>query len=344
MTLTEASALTKKALIVSVITIFIALTTWGIWHYYYNYIYLPSLPPLVEKPTLAFGPLPELKFPDPTVASSNFSYSLDTETGALPEKLPELFKVYSIAQLATDLLALDRAKSLAGELEFNTNPEAISATQYKFIDDKNGGELIVDLDTGNFKFGKNIATGSAEKMERIEDFINEDKQSKSFKSFLSSRGLLKDQLKNGRSAVSYNNPVKKDSTLATISLWQENIDDIPIVTPKFKEGLIITNATNNRDTERKYIRVDYIFWPVDINNFGTYPIKTAEEAYQELKNGEAFVAVEPRSGNVSITKVYLAYYLSEEYSNYLQPVFVFEGQGFAASVPALKSEYVEKPD
>lgn len=343
MTLTEASALTKKGLIVSAITIFIALTTWGIWHYYYNYIYLPSLPPVVEKPTLAFGPLPKLKFPDPTVASSNFSYSLDTETGALPEKLPELFKVYSVAQLATDLLALDRAKGLAGELDFNKNPEAISATQYKFIDDKNGGELIVDLDTGNFKFARNTATGSAEKFERIEDFISENKQSQGFKGFLSGRELLKEQLKNGRTLVEYNNPVKKDSTLVTISLWQDNIDDIPIVTPKFKEGLIKTIATKNRDAEEKYILMDYIFWPVDLNNFGTYPIKTAEEAFQELKNGDGFIALEPRSGNVSIIKVYLAYYLSEEYSNYLQPVFVFEGPNFAALVSALKSEFVEKP-
>lgn len=341
MTLTEASALTKKGLIVTAITIFISLATWGIWHYYYNYIYLPGLPPVIEQPTLAFGPLPKLKFPEPTVASSNFSYSLDTATGALPEKLPELFKVYSVAQLATDLLALDRAKDLAGALNFNKNPEAISATQYKFIDDKNGGELIVDLDTGNFKFRKNYATESGDNFEKIEDFISEDKQTQSFKSFLSSRELLKDQLKNGRTLVSYNNPIKKDSQLVTINLWQDNIEDIPIVTPKFNEGLIKAIATNNREADKKYIFMDYIFWPIDINNFGTYPIKKVEEAFEELKNGEGFIALEPRTGNVSITKVYLAYYLSEEFSNYLQPVFVFEGPGFVSIVSAVKSEFVE---
>lgn len=342
MTLTEASALTKKGLIVSAITIFIALSTWGIWHYYYNYIYLPGLPPVVEQPTLAFGPLPKMKFPDPTVASSNFSYSLDTETGALPEKLPELFKVYSVAQLATDLLALDRAKSLAGALSFNTNPQAISSTQYKFTDVINGGELIVDLDTGNFKFRKNIASSSGDNFESVEDFISENKQSQSFKNFLSSRDLLKEQLINGRTTVNYNSPVKKDSTQVTLNLWQEDIENTPIITPKFKEGLIKAIATNNREVEKKYIYMDYIFWPIDINNFGTYPIKKAEEAFEELKNGEGYIAVEPRSGSVSITKVYLGYYLSEEYTNYLQPVYVFEGTGFAALVPAIKSELIEK--
>lgn len=342
MTLTEASAFTKKGMIVSAITLFVVFSAWGIWHYYYNYIYLPGVPPVIEQPTLIFGLLPKLKFPDSQVSSSNFSYALDTETGALPEKTPLLFKVYSVAQLATDLLALDRAKNLAGSLAFNRTPQAISATQYQFIDDKIGGRLIVDLDTGNFKFQRNAATGSGERLERIEDFIDENNQGQALKNFLSSKGLLKEQLRAGKTSVTYNNQVKKDSNLVTVNLWQENIEDYPIVTPKFREGLIRAVGTNNNNDEGKYILLDYIFWPIDLENFGTYPIKNSLEAFEELKNGEGFVSVEPRSSNASITKVYLAYYLSEEYSNYLQPVYVFEGPEFAGFVPAIKSEFVEK--
>ena len=342
MTLTDAAALTKKGLIVSAITLFVVLSAWGAWHYYYNYIYLPGLPPVIEKPTLAFGPLPEVKFPQSQISSSNFSYSLDTETGALPAKSPLLFKVYSVAQLATDLLALDRAKSLADALEFGKTPQAISATQYQFLDDKTDGKLIVDLDTGNFKFRRNPATGNSQSTERVEEFINEDVQSQSFKNYLASRNLIKDQLKAGRTTVAYNNPVKKDSNLVTINLWQESIEDIPIVTPKFNEALIKAVGTNINDANRKYILMDYIFWPIDLQNFGTYPVKTFSEAFEELKNGDGFVAIEPRTSNASITKVYLAYYLSEEYSNYLLPVFVFEGPQFAGMVPAVKSEFLEK--
>lgn len=342
MTLTEAAAFTKKGIIVSVITLFVIFAAWGGWSFYYNYIYLPGLPPVVEQPTLIFGPLPKIAFPQSNVASSNFSYSLDTETGALPEKTPTLFKVYSVAQLATDLLALDRAKSLAGSLDFNRTPQAISATQYKFIDDKNGGELIVDLDTGNFKFKRNIATDSAQSFERLDQFIDDANQGKSLKSFLSSKGLLKDQLDQGKTTALYNNPVKKDSTLVTVNLWQENIEDYPIVTPKFKEGLIKAVGSKNANNDKKYISLDYIFWPIDLENYGTYPIKTATEAFEELKNGDGFVAVEPRTSSVSLTKVYLAYYLAEEFSNYLQPIYVFEGPEFSGFVPAVKSEYVEK--
>lgn len=342
MTLTEAAAFTKEGMIVSAITLFVVLSAWGIWHYYYNYVYLPGLPVVVEQPTVAFGPLPKVAFPESAISSSNFSYTLDTETGALPEKLPRLFKVYSVAQLATDLLALDRAKSLARSLEFNVTPQAISATQYKFIDDKNGGELIVDLDTGNFKFRRSVATGSGESFEKVEDFINDSTQGQTLKSFLGSKGLLKDQLKSGKTTAVYNNQIKKDSTLVTVNLWQESIEDYPIVTPKFNEGLIKAVGNSNRNGDRKYILLDYIFWPIDLENFGTYPIKTADEAFEELKNGEGFIAIEPKTSSASITKVYLAYYLAEAYSNYLQPVYVFEGPGFAGFVTAVKSEFVEK--
>ena len=343
MTLTEASAATKKGMIVAVITLFVLLSTWGIWHYYYNYIYLPGLPPVIEQPTLAFGPLPKIAFPETTVSSSNFSYTLDTETGSLPQDTPRLIKVYSVAQLATDLLALDRAKNLAGSLGFNKTPQAILATQYRFNDDKNGGELIVDLDTGNFKYRRNIAAGTRDNFEDIEDFINEDYQGRIFKNFLNSKGLLKDQLKAGKTTSSYNNVVKKDSNLVTVNLWQESIEDFPIVTPKFTEGLIKGVGTNDRDDANKFIALDYIFWPIDLENFGTYPIKNATEAFEEFKNGDGFIAIEPRSSSASITKVYLGYYLDEVYANYLQPVYVFEGPGFAGMVSAIKSEIVEKP-
>ncbi len=342
MTLTDAAAFTKKGIIVSVITLVVIFAAWGGWHFYYNYVYLPGLPPVIEQPTIAFGPLPKIAFPESTVASSNFSYSLDTETGALPDDTPRLFKVYSVAQLATDLLALDRAKSLAGALSFNKTPQAISATQFRFNDDTNGGELIVDLDTGNFKFRRNVATGSGESFERVEDFINDDTQGRTLKGFLSSKGLLKDQLQGGRTTADFNNPVKKDSTLVTVNLWQEDIEDYPIVTPKFNQGLIKAVGNGNRSADRKYLSLDYIFWPVDLENFGTYPIKTAAEAFEEFKGGEGFVAIEPRTSSASLTKVYLAYYLAEEFSNYLQPVYVFEGPQFAGFVPAIKSEFVEK--
>ena len=35
-----------------------------------------------------------------------------------------------------------------------------------------------------------------------------------------------------------------------MNIWQEDIEKIPIVTPKFNEGLIKVIATNNREVDK----------------------------------------------------------------------------------------------
>lgn len=339
MTLTDAALLTKKALIVSAITLLLVLLSWGGYSYYMNYIYVA--PVIEEKPTLDFGLLPSLKIPASNTTSSNFSYTLDTETGDLPGDAPKLMKVYPIAQLSTDLLALDRAKNLSSNLGFGTSPEMLSVSQYRF-NNKNGGQLIIGLDSGNFKFKKLLASDSAELVE-TEEFINEEKLAQDFKNFLASNNLLNDQLSEGRTKIEYDNFIKRDSKTTLISLWQTDIDKFPIVTQSYKDALVKAVVSKYRDEERKYISLDYIYWPIDLESPATYPIKTYSEAYEGLTNGDGLIILEPKnSTRPSITKVYLAYYLSEEYPSYLQPVFVFEGSDFAAFIPAIKDEFVSK--
>jgi hypothetical protein len=142
MTLTETAIMTKKALLFGAIFFVVAIFAWGGYQFWYHQVYLPSRPVVEEKPDEKFGTLPKLFIKQNIADSKAFNYKLDTDTGGLPDKIPKLFKVYSIAQLATDLLALDRAKSLAGLIGFNRGSQAISATKYKFLD-QNGGELSI---------------------------------------------------------------------------------------------------------------------------------------------------------------------------------------------------------
>ncbi len=74
-----------------------------------------------------------------------------------------------------------------------------------------------------------------------------------------------------------------------------------------------------------------------------YPIKTAQEAFDELKNGKGYIAAYSGSNNnISINKIYLAYYLGENEQQYLMPIIVFEGDnGFFAYISAVKNEWVK---
>jgi len=339
MTLTETAEFTKKGLVVSAVFFTLVILSWGGYQYWYHNIYLPSLPPKIEKPGLNFGVLPKLDIENSN--TSQYTFTLDTETGDLPAKLPYLMKVYSVAQLATDLLALDRSKDLARSLGFIEEPSALSSTEYRFSDTT--GNLTVNLDTGNFTFDRPEASPSANSdLERIEDFLEEDQVISAFKTFLSSKNLYKDELKEGKIKVIYNGQLKKDSTNATILYWQQDVDKFPIVTKKFHESLIKGVMTRYRDESKKFSHLEYTYWPIDYDHVSTYSIIPVKDAFEQLKNNGGAIIVEPKTNTVSITKVYLAYYLSDELQNYLQPVYVFEGPDFVGFVPAVDPKYLEK--
>lgn len=338
MTLTETAIFTKKALVFIVLFLFLIFASWGGYSYWYNFIYLPGIPPEIELPNNKFGILPKPNLPVSKVPSETLNYTLDTETGKLPAA-PNLYKVYSIAQLATDLLALDRAKDLAVSLGFSKEPEMLTATEYRFLSEK-GGALTINLDTGNFRFQRPIATESASLIQNRESFQNPNTVSLQFKNYLIQKNLLKDQLKDGKTKVEYN--TSQDKNVAEISLWEQDIDKTPIVTDTFNNGLIRSTVVNSGEEVRKYAALEYTYWPIDLNNFATYPIKNPDQAFKELQSGEGIVIVASKTRNVSITKVYLAYLLTQDYVPYLQPVYVFEGPDFTAYIPAITSDLLEK--
>ncbi|MBA3724519.1 MAG: hypothetical protein H0W89_06590 [Candidatus Levybacteria bacterium] len=75
----------------------------------------------------------------------------------------------------------------------------------------------------------------------------------------------------------------------------------------------------------------------------TYPIKTAQQAFEELQSGNGYVAAySGADSQILVNKVYLAYYIGETVQEYLMPVIVFEGpNGFFAYVSAVEDQALE---
>jgi len=91
------------------------------------------------------------------------------------------------------------------------------------------------------------------------------------------------------------------------------------------------------------VAAEYHHFALDENKNGIYPIKTSEEAWEELKSGKGYIADlgDNSKGTITIRKVYLAYYDPGQYTEYFQPVVVFEGDNnFVAYIPAVINEYV----
>jgi len=69
----------------------------------------------------------------------------------------------------------------------------------------------------------------------------------------------------------------------------------------------------------------------------TYPVKSAQQAFDDLKKGKAYIASYNGTGNqILINNVFLAYFIGDAQQQYLMPVIVFQGQdGFFAYVSAV---------
>ena len=75
----------------------------------------------------------------------------------------------------------------------------------------------------------------------------------------------------------------------------------------------------------------------------TYPIKTAKQAFDDLKQGKGYIAAYSGNGSqILINKVYPAYFIGDSQQDYLEPIIVFEGNnGFFAYVPAVTNEALQ---
>ena len=327
MTLTQTAVLTKRAIVIFAIGLFLLVSGKIGWEFYYRYT-LSKLPPPQEIAEAKFGTLPELQFPQGTTSSANFSYSVDTTTGELPD-FPSLIEVYFIPQAGLSLLAPDRAKTLAEKLNFNIGPENPSPEVYRFMSE-NGGDLVIDTPTGNFNFklGPNEATASSTlKLPEKPVIID------LFKRFLSDNLSLPEILSAGRGEVflSESSPIT-----GTVTLIPEDFNNLPIVTSIYNQGLVKADFIATEEENRIiFTKLSYVFWPIDESTSSTYKLKTSVQALSDLKSGKAYVSLVPENPNVSITSVKLAYFETEEYIPYLQPVFVFEGPSFVALVPAI---------
>lgn len=333
MTLTETATFTKRFLRVVAIFGGAFLTLWIVFLFLYQNVYKPYLHS-IAKPQKAFKALPQPDLPASLISSTSLNYSLDTSSGFLPAGIPRLVNVYFITPQETDLGASKRAKKLADNLGFTAGPDILTPSRYKFGGGA-GGELVVSLNSGNFEYSRPVS--STQTQEAIlpdgETLIS------SFRQYLDSFQLLKNDLKKSRASVIFDNSDRTVAKSATVSIWQDDIDNLPIVTPNPDHGLIqATVASPGADSSLRYIRLRYTYWPIDHNTASTYEVKPVAKAFDELKMGLATVVKSSPVNPASITKVYLAYFLPDQYTPYLQPVYVFEGPQFTAYVKALTDD------
>lgn len=316
-------------------------------------LYKKLFPPPEPKPTLVFGNLPALPFPENNTPKS-IEYKLETIDGKLPT-LPNQALVYSMPQAQSNLNVLDDAKSKAQRLQFDSNGRLLVETipnVYIFLKKNEPSTLTMNIITGVFSISYNlesnlsVLSNKAPTPEAATTYIA---------GYLSKAGFLTPDLATGTKttellkvdkgkfvpaeSLSEANIIKVNIFRKNYGTETNNYPSVSVKMPQANVWFLISGI-------QQVIAAEYHYYPIDEKKSGTYPLKTIDKTWEELKSGEGYIAnIGNNNDKVTIRKVYLAYYDAGQYTPYYQPVVVFEGDNnFYAFVPAVKSDYYGNTD
>ncbi|MFC1727350.1 hypothetical protein ACFL0Y_02395 [Patescibacteria group bacterium] len=346
--LTQAAYYTKRILtaaimvLVGIIVLRSSLTiTQAIWNKF-----RPEPPP---EPTVAFGKLPKIEFPEQKIPDLNFK--LETIEGALP-LFEELGKVYFIPQKNISLLSLERAKDKALSLGFRNDPESINNISYRWTKNTEPKTILeMNINTGSFYLHHFYEESPIFLAGR--KLISDDQAILIARNWFSAGDSFDKELNKGHGEViryqfAPPNLLPANSISETdfirVNLFREDLDDLKILPPNPKESLISILISATQGTKEKVLEVKYNFYPIDRETQSTYPLKLVSQAWEELQNNQAYIAHlgKNQDGNVVIRKVTLAYYDSGTSINFLQPIYVFEGdRDFFAYVSAISDAWLQ---
>lgn len=311
-------------------------------------IYRKIFPPPPPPATVTYGRLPKLPFGQKQLPA-NVTFTLETAEGGFP-KLPTQSRVYFMPKLSANLLSLDNAKQKAQSMGYAPNGEAVSTTTYRFRHPQAPSTLEMNIVLGIFSINYDLRVDPTPLDARPP--IGEVAAS-GIRSILSSANLLPQDL-TGPTTYNYLK-LQEDKFVSVISLSEADLvkihfyrkpyDNLPIVTTDPKIANVWFTVSGTQQRERSIVAAQYHYFPVDESQFSTYPIKTAEEAWNELSQGQAYFAdigFHKEGDNIKIRKIYLAYFDPGIPIDFLQPIIVLdEGveNGFMVYIPAVTSDY-----
>lgn len=342
-TLTETAYLTRRIIkygvAFAVFLIFLRIA-WTVGFSVYRHFFPPPPP----EPTVAFGKLPALPFPEKEQV--NYSFTLETPTGQLPT-MPLAANVYFMPQATSSFLDLEDATRKAQGMGFTGQATSLAETLYKFEHPQEAASLEMNIVNKNFSLNYNLST--AQHLLRLRPKSAEEAVARA-RSFLASGGLLHEDLAQGPTTTELikaepPNLVRaislSETNFVRVNFFRQNVDELPVLTPKQDNANVWFLVSGSGRREEQVIAGEYHYFPIDLGNPETYPLKTSQQAWEDLTGRNAYIASGPqKGGNIVIRRIFLAYYDSSRPAQpFLQPIVVFEGDEFLAYVPAIAPEW-----
>ncbi len=330
---------------IGIVVLVIFLRVFTVFRNYWKKAHPPPPPP----PTVHFGKLPKLRFPEER-NTQGITFKLANVSGTLP-KLETVGKVFVIPKSYPNLLAWDNTKSWAKTLGFYGEPEKISEFDLKFTTTSfPRTTLTVNVLTKNFDLVYDwqhdleiISTSSPPE---------ENTAISLAKNYLNSIGLLNEDLSLGKGKVRYykyqdgnliETPFFSEANFAKVNLYRIEVESLPVLPPNPLEANVNIMLSGSEKSEKQIVAVKYIYFPVYKESFATYPLLETSKAWEKLQSGGGYLANlgNNPSKNILIRNIYLAYFEDSQHQDFLQPIFVFEGDNdFYAYVQAITEQWI----
>lgn len=307
--------------------------------------YRAAHPPKVA-PECRYGPLKKMVFPEKQYEKKTFAFGFPNDT---PPTFVDKVKVYFIYRSNNVILNLEKDRRVAQALGFVEKEKEISPGIYEFTNSTTNQTLTMNVLDGSFKL--EYPYQNDQMLLAPESLPDKTMAISIAKSYLSKADKLSPEIEEGQQKVtfwkiSYDGlqavTSQSDANAVRVDFSRKNLDDYEIVSSNFGSSPISILISGSSVASKRVIGVNYKMVNIDRESYSTYPIKKIDEAMADLEAGNYWPISDISATNVLIKKVSLAYYEPFTLAQYLQPIYVFEGNdNFVAYVPAVTDEWLK---
>lgn len=308
-------------------------------------------PPKAVLPEQKFGNLSAIKFSKSTI-DGNFKFNINTLSGKLPE-FKDRANVYKISQPKLLLINTKTVREKAaginfvdkGSNQFNETMTPPTSYRWDIIENNLIKTLYMDSRTYNFRY---ITSYKTYPPILEAGLVNNDESVKSAVSgFLVNLALIQSDIDDTKTTIrglmmKNGMLLPADNTaniqIFRVNLFQKDVNNLPIFYNNYPFSsmsfFILARAHDANDV----VEAEFFHQQIDANEKPSdYPLKTIDEAYAELEQGNSYITnYNGSSESIAITDVKLGYYMTDKDQEYLMPVYLFLGENdFSALVQAI---------
>lgn len=291
---------------------------------------------------LGFGKFEFAGFPQSPVSRQPSAYSLNTASGQLPT-FAEKISVYKLLQPQPNLLGLDKIKTYVKTIGFADEPTPLSDSQFQWTNTQTSEKLTYNIVTNDFEYSKDYLNDqNVLAATNLSDEASAIQTAKNFFTNYSSFPSDIDETKTQTSLYKISDgkliPATSlsDANLIRVDFFQSDFNQTPIYYENYPKSIMYAYIGSS-DKTSEVVQAQYTHKTILKDFEATYPLISAQDAFDKLKNGQGYIAsYDGTSSNVIIRNVGLGYYIGTKSQPYTIPVVVFSGDnnffGFVVAV------------